>query len=108
MSADWLEEAEPAVADRDDELEVELEFVFVVEPEVAAVELLAAVADVVPAALTAQFAPSPRKADTARTAATVRDRAAACLRGPTRLPPLRRGSDRGPDLLEVSIALSYE
>ena len=106
MSADWLEEADPAVADRDDELEVELEFVVVVEPEVAAVELLAAVAGVALTALTAQFAPSPRKADTARKAATMRDRAAACRCGPTRLAPFRRCIDRGSDLLRVSIAIS--
>jgi hypothetical protein len=81
VSADWLDDEEPAVADRDDELEDELEpELVVVEPELDEVAAVVPEAAPVLVAFTVQFAPSPRKAATESRAAINRDRAAAWRR----------------------------
>ena len=81
-----LDEGVPAVADMDDDLEVEDELDEEIEDgvddvdEVAEVDELADVAAVWSAALTAMFAPSPRNAQTLSASATSRPRAAAWRR----------------------------
>ena len=97
MSADWLELAEPDVADHDDELDVasELELAaavaWSVEDELAPELAPASDADDPPEELfvdeaedvsvadfRAQLVPSPRKVETLSSPASTRERAAAC------------------------------
>ena len=97
MSADWLEVAEPDVADHDDELDVasKLELAaavaWSVEDELAPELVPASVpddppeelfvdeaADVSVADFRAQLVPSPRKVETLSSPASTRERAAAC------------------------------